>query len=1346
MSDTMTIWDATSPLSMGRPLLIEASAGTGKTYQMTSLVARLVVEVEVPISELLVITFTNAATSELRQRILSRLSEVRDMLAQDTPPSEDPVLRALWRDSASERKMRARLVQVALHDFDRAPISTIHGFSQRTLAQLAFESGQESELSLMADTRPLIAEIVDDEVARIYARADTDELDQFQEVGLDRDGLSKLAHYMVQAVPPRPVPAVAPGDPVARDPFEAFAVWAEEAKRLQAWWEPAAGEEVRREFAQAYEQKSINGKTLGQKYVNEALDEFTQWLAGGAPYNLAANTTRVAKYLSESMLRKAWREDVPSLEQSGILAFIRRVDAVRESQEGLWARAKAGFAERVRETLEREIKRRGLITYDTMLSRLAERIERPDEGPDGALARAIRHRYRAALVDEFQDTDRAQWTVLRAVFEHPERYLIVVGDPKQAIYAFRGADVHVYLDAAKTAERRTMNINWRSDKPLVEAQNTLWGNLAEPFLHSEVQYIEVSAQEKHSHWRLVNPPPVRLPPGDETRPRRAMELRWVDGTALGQETPHISNKERGEKFITAACVREAADLLGRATEIVAGKPPEKRRLHPGDIAVLVQTNKQCEVIRAALQSCGIPAVSAGRGNVYSSPAAKWVAAFLDTLAAPGRDAPARFLAATPLFGWSALELAVALDRDAVTAEQGQRASGGEEARERNWGEWLARHQKYARRYAKSGFVSALEEALTDGDLLAELLGSFDGERHATNLRHLMELCHAEERRSRLGPAGLAAWLRDRIREAADDQDGSEETEIRLESDARAIQIVTVHKSKGLEYPVVLLPFLWSEWEPGKSELVRYHGNADGTPGDGNELLLDVNPRAMPGGEEARAAQIKEELQERRRLVYVALTRAATHVIAWLGPIGNTNQQGRESALGEIVLGDATDHDDRDPTSRLEALADRSGGAIGWAFEAPLARDCARVSLEPPPTAEPVALPWDPNCKLLSRFQRASYSSLAPGKKVDDDERIREEVELLDTTDEDPARAPDADEDHPLMVPREPTERPGASEFTAPAPLAELPGGKEVGTWVHSVLEHLDFTTGRPRAPQPLAKFLRDHALRCGITKESAAVELQAKLPRILETPLDCPDSRLAPGFALANLATGDRLDEMRFDLRLGHGNRYVRRLAREDAAVVDPRAVRVALEGRTAPWRGADWLLKVLGRKRPGRDGGLEDAPVFPEIAGFLTGFIDLIMRVERDSDPVYWVVDYKTNRIVSRLGAPGARALSLQGHYTQPWLEYEMARGGFHFQSLLYTLALHRLLRATLKEKYDYERNVGGHLYLFLRGMGGRDSARDDDGFPLGVYFDRWPREVVFGLDLALTGASPQEVLEVMR
>ena len=1413
-------WVGTERLPVGQTLLLEASAGTGKTWQIAHIVCRLVAEEDVPIDRILVITYTNAAATELRGRIRGRLYDVRVALEGTCEPSE-PLLAKLWAPAA-RRDERRRRVARALAEFDRASISTIHGFSQRTLSELAFESGQEQGLELLADPTPIFQELVADELARLYARASEADVACLADMGWTPASLPKVAKLVCGPIAPALEPSVAPDAPEALDPLEAVEGWRENVEQALSWWTGPEAEAACAGFLEGYRQRQTPGtkakrdyfsplkgtETKGMK-VRGWIGQLRDWLAGGAlraaePKMGGKSYRQLVGSLASECGTPPWNKRATEVEKTEIgrhaQVLHQHLEPLLATQDKHWPRALAGFAARARAVVERELERKGVLTYDTMLSRLAEALA--EGGPKGPLACALRDRFDVALVDEFQDTDNAQWPVLETVFAHPTHRLLLIGDPKQAIYGFRHADLKVYLAAARGSNRFTMRCNYRSDGPYVAALNHLWQEGSRGFELPEVDYVTVEAHQQSA--RVEQLPPV------DGRPRRPLELRWTDAAALDSAGASITNKGDAAALLAKLCAQEAHRLLtsGATLQHAPDQTPKPapEPVAPEHIAVLVRTNWQGTLVREQLAALAIPAVSASRNSIFASPALQWLVAWLDAVADPGRTAPARVLVTTPLFGWTLHDLVRALTRANAEArgelllEDLPAVAGDKLAPLLVWDRWLETLAGWAHRWPTQGFLRVFDAALDEYGVLQRVLGIPQGERHATDLRHLCELAHAYERGHRCSPAGLATWLRSRAAAAAaaKDSDADRESNQRLESDDEAVRIVTVHSAKGLQYPIVLLPF---GWEPSGFK-------DDGTPlllhaTDGGPLL-DMRVKGSPGRADSVATLEAEQRQEDARLLYVALTRAAHATVAWLGPLGNDLKDQDRSALGCLALRPRDEQggvlaprsgitivsaaSKKTPATRaaareeeakaralalerLERLSATSGGSIGWS----LARPPARLEPLGAETQEALGLsvrPWPRERDLGSPWQVASYSSMVAGRKHTpeqtpdsehrglSDAQLKAEQAAEDEANEetDGARGrlsgaadatsalEDVTEDSLANVgapPSQPGPESGA-ELDTPIPWAKLYGGKDTGLWVHEVFELLDFATAGAKDGTPLPALVANTGARHGVRDKGQHELVCAAMGDLLATPLEGGVTALPKGFALRDIERNNRLDELPFDLKLGEGNRW--RAKSDHTKCVNAKAARRVLARRRGDpgWGGDAWLQALLERRG-------ELAPVLPRVAGILTGFIDLVFRVPAPDDGGatggqhpwrYFVADYKTNRIVH----PNARRESLLGHYTQPWMAWEMGRHGYHLQALLYTVALHRLLRQRLgKTRYRPEFHLGGHLYLFLRGMCGASTPRSE-GTALGVYADRWPTAVVLGLDAALKGQRTRAVEAIME
>jgi exodeoxyribonuclease V beta subunit len=855
------------------------------------------------------------------------------------------------------------------------------------------------------------------------------------------------------------------------------------------------------------------------------------------------------------------------------------------------------------------------------------------------------------MVDEFQDTDPVQWEILRRAF-HGHATLVLIGDPKQAIYAFRGADVFSYLDAREEAGTvRTLATNWRSDATVVQALDSLMGGAA---LGDE--RIVVRAVAAHHGERRLRAPDGTEPP--------ALRLRVRPHEVDAEEIPTVGTIR--PEILADLVADVTATLAGGAELCLDGA---WRRVQPKDVAVLVRTNERGESVREALVAAGVPAVMLGAGSVFTSPmAAEWLT-LLNALEQP-RQAQARRAALTPFVGWTFTQLAEASE-DQLT----------ELAQKVRW---------WSRVLASRGVAALLETLTTDTGLPERLLRTVGGERRLTDLRHVAETLHQAMVAGPLGVGALREWLHDRIAEARARLAGDGTR--RLETDAAAVTVVTVHRSKGLEYPLVYLPDAWDRHVDGKDEGRTLQLHQDGVS------VLDVGGRAGHGRAERFRRAAAEDAGENLRLLYVALTRAQCQVVTWWAPSHNTSASALHRFLyrtpvdGEVpapsypLSGDPTSARGLGPGVVVERLLPRA--VTPWQAESPEL---------PPMDVRTFSRPLD------LRWRRTSYSALTAAVHGLDlsSPAVGSEAEPLHEDDE---------SRQPVGLPEEGTavtDPHPDGPLTAPSPMGELPSGVDFGTAVHSVFELVD-----PTADDLTAELRRATVLalsRTGSTSLGVDQLVTALLPSF-RTPL----GPLAGGLALADIPPGDRLAELGFEMPLAGG----------DAARAEVTVGRLAVLVRRHLTDG-DPLRRYAD---------LLDHPALAEqpLRGYLNGSIDAVLRVRDPAGvPRYLVVDYKTNW----LGSFDGRPLTV-GDYAPDRLVEAMMGAHYPLQALLYAVAVHRLMRWR-QPGYDPATHLGGVLYLFVRGMAGEDTPQID-GVPCGVFSWRPPAGLVTDLSDLLDGRDP--------
>ncbi|HWC26730.1 MAG TPA: UvrD-helicase domain-containing protein [Solirubrobacteraceae bacterium] len=941
----------------------------------------------------------------------------------------------------------------------------------------------------------------------------------------------------------------------------------------------------------------------------------------------------------------------------------------------------------VRTEVELRKRRLGILGYDDLLARLNSALDGEAGGEIGA---RLRDRYAVVRVDEFQDTDPDQWRILQRAFGAGETTLVLIGDPKQAIYAFRGADVYAYLDAARRAgTQRTLDVNWRSDQRLIDAHDALLGGAR--LGHEQIVYRRVRAADAHRTARLRGAP-VDAP----------LRVRIVDrGCADIELTP------RGFAAAPSARAHVAGDVADDVVRLLSapaatidlrdgdGGSLGSERLRPRHVAVLVHAHNRATLVRDALRERGVPAVINGAGSVFATPAARDWLVLLEAIERPESPPRAHAAALTPFVAWDAARVATAPDDEREELHR--------------------RLHAWARVLRERG-VAALAEAIVRGeDLPARMLAVTDGERRLTDLRHVAQLLHAAATSEGLGAAALTAWLRQRVARAEQETEDVERTR-RLESDDEAVQVLTVHRSKGLEFPIVYCPYLWEPgWIPKDPAPVFFHD-----PAHADARTLDVG---LDGGDFARHVALHrgEERGEDLRLLYVALTRARHQTVVWWAG----SYDSRESPLGRLLFARA-----EDGTVALQAPRPPSDDGA----EARL-RELAGVAPEGciavERTGDGTPARWSPPRReggslsaralgrgLDQRWRRTSFSDIVAATH---EARVDSEPEVAVLSDEPdepgasaippPGAADGARSGEPSGAPPAPAAVVAAESDeeavlrSVPSLLGELPVGRRVGTLVHEVLEATDFAAAELDA-ELTARVAAARARRTIDVGDSE--RLVAGLRAMLETPLG-PALR---GARLRDIARADRLDELQFELPLAGGDDPTGRLELQAIA---------ALLGEHLP--AGDPLAAYAPR--------LADPGLRASVRGYLTGSLDLVVRVPgTGAHPAFAVVDYKTNW----LGVAG-EPLTAWNHRPQA-LAAEMGARHYGLQALLYTVALHRYLRWRLPG-YDAERHLAGVLYLFVRGMTGADTPVVD-GRPCGVFAWRPPGALVEELsDLFDRGAG---------
>ncbi|MCA9710768.1 MAG: UvrD-helicase domain-containing protein, partial [Myxococcales bacterium] len=867
--------------------LIEASAGTGKTWAISTLLLRLMLEQSLSVDQILVVTFTEAAAAELRDRVRDRLRDALHAYRHDQAP--DPLLAQLVARRRAEGHAladRERLT-LSLRSFDEAPISTIHGFCNRVLHDSAFESGVAFETELIVDDEPIVQETLRDFWARELYGADPRFVRHLHREGLSPDRLMSLAwlalrHVDAPIVPERAEVGDQPGVSTYVDAYrQAREIWwrdRDQIKALLLGFDQLHKARYRKEDMPTWflaMDAFLRSEDPGPELGSVGFDKFL-------PDRLAAATS----------VRHTRAGGLPP--QHPFFDACAALDHARAPLEEDHRTREVELKRRLIKHLRREVPRRktaaGVQSFDDLL----QRLDRALRGRAGRrLAQAVRQRYRAALIDEFQDTDPIQYRIFRTLYGGTRQPLFLIGDPKQAIYGFRGADVFTYLEAARaTGDRRfTMDTNWRSDPPLLTAVERLF-DVRRPFLIEDIDFVPVRPRPGAGPSLTRDGQPL---PAFEllVQPRAGAQVR------SGQIAAEWADRHLPERV--AADISRLLDHEGDGGATIHDRDGP-RPLHAGDIAVLVRKNDQALQVQRQLRQLGIPGVVYGDATVFDTPEADELYRVLGAVAEPTRTSLLRAAITTELLGVSANALeAMAGDDDTA------------------WNRWIDDFRGWHEQWAQRGFVQMFRALLAERGTQQRLLAMLDGERRMTNLLHLAELLHTASTAEHLGPAGLLRWFQQQRRSKST---MVEAVKLRLERDDRAVQLITIHRSKGLEYPVVYCPYLWDGTGLFASEEdnLLFHD-----PDDGNRLKIDV--RRKPKGRKEKDADPhialarREKAAENLRLLYVALTRARHRCVVVWGGFYGSHRSPLGYLLGSPLTGPEWPWDPEQVASKLKALDD-----------------------------------------------------------------------------------------------------------------------------------------------------------------------------------------------------------------------------------------------------------------------------------------------------------------------------------------------------------------------------------------------------------------------------------------
>lgn len=1168
---------------------IEASAGTGKTYSLTALVARHIAEWGLQPSQLLMVTFTRVAATDMRHRtrsqvraIATALKEILNGTGEVMSEGLDPWMKAIITGDQTEDRRRLQHLEAFLATYDEATITTLHGFFHIVLNRVGLGGPVPGDVSLIEDLSDLIREVVAD--ISVGVLAEDPEI-----LGTGRTGKDALTVTSVQ-------------------------------KELAA-------------SAQAF------FNNLGSLIV-------------------------------------------PELQPGDIDTPL--VDLPREKR---WAVLVTKVITAVQERLERQ----DLLGFDSLVTAVRDLVD----GPHGeALVAALRAQFKVVLVDEFQDTDHVQWSILSRVFastdsaHHEPTIFGTVGDPKQAIYRFRGADIDAYREAVAGVEQTSaLTTNYRSNQQLIAGVNALFEGVH--FGSEDIEYRQVTSRSGPPDEGVVN--------------SAALEIRWMAFSEAAGGGVLQSGLRKAEKEALAAGTLDKwkwngnqaveaiyADVAREIRTLLDGKQLIDKRgirqeIRPGDIAILVSSHRNAERMQDILSLAGIPAMRYRTQSVFESLAAKNWQILLEALGQPTNSGSVRALVVSA-FGDLTVEELAALNSETASIVVG---------------EWQRRCAKWAERLQRNGLAGFYHYVRAHRGLEAAIVSRVGGERLLTDLDHIAEVLTG---RPGLGRGATAADFRRELAALCRDTNRVNEYERRIESDDAAVHVATVHFSKGLEFPIVFLPTMFTRGKPQTPWVFNV----------GSQRFVDVahkvewSDSSFAGDQSTRQGLSHHaDLGDEMRKFYVAATRAEQKLIVYWSP----NSGAMESALGRVLLGrDESGRIVNDPVTQTPlAVEIRSNQVMEQMLQTVTQSHSSIELIALDSEIEPLVaerrqtpLTGELSVAVMNRqeplrrpdWRKWSYSALVKGKN---DAKFANPNDGAVAHDENVA---EGDQDH--MSGSE--VRSDVLGTTRPILFPDGLRGTGFGSLVHSLFEHLD-----PSTDDFVESLSRELRQRSRTLSPQAVAILGKAMAHVVQTPL-------GSNFAhqkLSSIPGKDRLAEVKFDFRLPHDDGV-------SMAEIGHLMERHLPEGDPFVSYARSWSGNTSTQR----------------LAGYLYGEIDAVFRVDTAQGPdsrnetKYVVCDYKTNR----LHAVGSRdPLEAYSHQN---MAVEMAQSNYVLQALLYSVALHRYLGLRLPG-YEPDRHLGGIAYLFVRGMIGTDSYREADNFSYGVFTWMPPIALITDLDARFARSS---------
>tara|TARA_Y100001968_G_scaffold333661_1_gene398076 strand:+ start:5106 stop:8882 length:3777 start_codon:yes stop_codon:yes gene_type:complete len=1215
-NNTEIIFDPNKyPLDTGTRL-IEASAGTGKTFSLAHLVLRLLTENKYSINDILVVSFTNATASEIKSKIIQRITNALKGIEVYNKGIEnlliDDVLKSWLKLNANKQEERiniASLLLDALENIDHSDITTIHGFCNRTIKREALEIDTSLDPSVEGDDSQIIKEIVYE-----YWTQQVLNLSPSDIQGIEKSGLNI---YTLEENIRR----------VDNEPYLNFKIdisklddskdlYIQFNSLIKEYWDDFTHnwnidginlENNLRSYAQELRALGVKDtKPYSPKPTKDRSKIISLWINEINANKKIEKTLSYIQIRNQNLLGDYYHpKKIYELQNNNEFKYsTRELSNLQKSIEKLWD----GPAEIVWEhaiyncinELKLRRKNNGLISKTDLLKVLDPGEKTKKISAKENLFNKLRKRYKVILVDEFQDTDPVQWRFLKYTFAIGSKHLLImVGDPKQAIYQFRGGDLNTYLKARLEADRTDVLLsNFRTNSLLMNELNKLMSHGLKRSL-LKVPPLDPLSDEK------------KLLSGQNHSPLQIININ-IDKDLSRNKLP--TKKQLEEKIPTVV-----SNYLINLLEVHSSE------IEPSDICILVNNHHQAECIRKGLSLAGLPSRLIIKGDVLKGEGARNLQLFLNCLASPGDSNHLRLLACSPLIGWTTKNLE-------------------ESAQNRDLDNLASTFHSLSKSIKKLGLLGCLNELLEGREIAALSLRG----RLLSDLNQCAQLVEEEIHREGMDLKGAAIWLRR--------QRLNEDTSIRDERlpnsdiDDSSINIITIHKSKGLQFNVVICPYLWQSPPISNGPLWRIK--------DQKDWLLSLNKtykNSFFPYEESKT----ESLKESERLAYVALTRAKKHLaIVWARGLKQDGNPLVSFLFGPKAINSNVELLTNDKMkvwlqknnvfTTIHDVCDKNPKGY-WKREESL----EKLDLGPTPL-KPLDKSW--GRYSYSSWVRSSNRNLLlasdspeieEGKDIDQQE-INTLIENGITSAENNSLSSTYN-----------------FKLNDESPLAKFPRGALAGDCLHRILEKLDFQSGADCNKRD--SLIEEELNRAGIDLKYISA-IQKSLDRLLNIPLGGPLANLR----MKDLNPQDRIHELKFDLPITPNGKAIKSIDLSNAFKKNPKAKFSSSYSKE---------IKTLNINSK----------------GFLTGSIDLIfVDNSNHSTAKWWVADWKSNWIGSK---EGESISCTPSHYNGKSIEDQMMRHHYPLQAHLYLVALHRFLYWRLPN-YEPSRHLGGYIYFFLRGI----------------------------------------------